>query len=223
MDVYALKWKGSRYDSNDHRGIPIGGRAPSGASGSRADGSKVESLPKNSNPRVHSKANCVNRKRANSGDISTNRPEITRVAREPKKTYKQKEVIIGTLNIHGKKYANGQYKYKDLTTLIRKNRIAVLAIQECRLDDEEANKVEMMCPKIKIIHNSNKTSKEGIAFIINKDLVKDRDVEHKNLIQNRMSRITISSPINWCIQKISLAASTAAMYSATVVDKATMV
>jgi len=200
MDVYALKWKGSRCDSKFPERAPIGGRAPSGASGSRADGGKVESLTKNSNPRVHNKASYVKRKPAKESDTANH---FTSTLAEPQK-YKQKEITIGTLNIHGKRYANGNYKYKDVTTLIRKNRVAILAIQECRLDEQEKSKIEAMCPKIEIINNSNSTAKEGIAFIINKDLMKDRKIEHKTLIQNRMSRITIKWNENIVIDIINI-------------------
>jgi len=187
MDVYALKWKGSRCDSKFPERAPIGGRAPSGASGSGADGSKVKSLTKNFNPRVRSKASDVKRILAKESETADH---LSSMRAEPKR-YKQKEITIGTFNIHGKRYANGNYKYKDITTMIRKNKIAILAIQECRLDENEQKKIEAMCPKIEIIRNSNSTAKEGIAFIINKDLMKDRKIEHKILIQNRMSRITI--------------------------------
>ena len=108
-----------------------------------------------------------------------------------RKTNKKSEVIIGSLNVHGKKYANGSYKYKDITTMIRKNKMAILATQESRLNEIEEKKIEAMCPKIHIIRNSNSMAKEGVAFVINKDLVKDRKIEHKTLIQNRMSRLTI--------------------------------
>ena len=60
-EVYALMRKGSRCNSEPSES-PIGERALSGASGSRADGSKVGSLPKNPNPRVRNKASCVKNK-----------------------------------------------------------------------------------------------------------------------------------------------------------------
>jgi len=187
MDVYALKWKGSRCISKSIVETPIGGRAPPGASGSRADGSEVESLTKNSIPRVHNTASYVNRTRAEVVDTAN---QATTMRAEHKK-YKQGDVRIGTLNIHGKKYANGIYKYKDLTTLIRKNKIAILALQESRLNESEKTKIELMCPKIEVISNSESTAKEGIAFVINKDQMKDRKLEHKILIKNRMSRLTV--------------------------------
>ena len=59
MEVYEQKWKGSRCTSKIQLEVPIGGRAPSGASGSGADGSKVTSLPKNVDPRVHNEMGCV--------------------------------------------------------------------------------------------------------------------------------------------------------------------
>jgi ribonuclease HI len=192
MDVYALKWKGSRCNPEPSGETPIGGRAPPGASGSRADGSEVGSLPKNSFSGVRDKASHVSNMRAKASDTANHLSNVSGPQRQKgKETYKLREATVGTLNIHGKKYANGTYKYRDITTLMRKSKIAILAIQECRLNELERVKIEAMCPKIRIISNSSSTAKEGIAFIINKDLVKERQTEHKELIKDRMSRLTV--------------------------------
>jgi hypothetical protein len=183
----AAKWKGSRGYSEQSEDTPIEGWAPLGASGSRADGSKVGSLSKNSFPGARGKASRVSNMRATASGtanhLTKKQAEVGEVATH--------STVTKAKNIHGKKNANGNYKYKDITTLIRKNRITVLAIQECRLNKIEQAKIELMCPMLSIISNSSSTAKEGVAFLINKDLVKDKKIEHKILVRNRMSRLTL--------------------------------
>ena len=46
-----------------------------------------------------------------------------------------------------------------------------MALQETRLNDEETNKLMQANPKIHIENNGKSTAKEGVAFIMNKDLL----------------------------------------------------
>ena len=100
-------------------------------------------------------------------------------------------IKLATLNIKGKNYANGKSKYKNLTSILRKNRIAILAVQETRLNDEEVEKLHRENPKIIIESNNDDTSKEGVGFVINKDILVNKTWKHTSLIQGRASRLEI--------------------------------
>ena len=104
---------------------------------------------------------------------------------------KKHGVRLASLNVKGRNDRNKKSKWPTVTTLLRKQRILVLGLQETHLDDEEANKIRIMCPKIELISNGNSKSKEGIAFAINKDLANNMTWVHKVLIEGRASRLTI--------------------------------
>ena len=54
---------------------------------------------------------------------------------------------------------------------MRMKRIAVLAVQEARMTKADVVQIEGATPKIKIIANGQYSSKMGVAFAINKDLI----------------------------------------------------
>jgi len=103
---------------------------------------------------------------------------------------KKQGIRIATLNVKGRT-SETKSKWPMITTLIRKLRIAVMAIQESHLNNDEVEKIKKMCPKIEIISNSEHTTKEGVGFIINKDLTKGMEWNHQIIIKNRASRLTI--------------------------------
>jgi len=61
---------------------------------------------------------------------------------------------------------------------MRLQRIAILAIQEARTTEEDTVQIEAVVPKIKIITNGQYSSKMGITFAINKDLVDENNLQH---------------------------------------------
>ena len=104
---------------------------------------------------------------------------------------KKHGIRLASLNVKGRNDRNKKSKWPTVTTLLRKQRILVLGLQETHLDEEEADKVRAMCPKIELISNGSSKSKEGIAFAINKDLANNMTWVHKTLIERRASRLTI--------------------------------
>ena len=115
----------------------------------------------------------------------------TKKIKNLKKFNKKEGIKLASLNVHGKKDADGKDKYKLLSTLIRKERIAVLAVQESRLDETEAKKLSDSNPKIFIDNNGSSTAKEGVAFIFNKDLVEGIEWETTVIIPNRATRLIL--------------------------------
>jgi ribonuclease HI/exonuclease III len=104
---------------------------------------------------------------------------------------KKQGVKIATLNVHGKTNEKGISKYKDITTMLRKNKIYVLGIQETRLNDAEVQKLLNENPMIHIESNGNSTAKEGVAFVLNKNLLANKTWIHTTIIENRVSRLQL--------------------------------
>jgi len=127
---------------------------------------------------------------------TTEEPDTTVLIKE-RKTYwsrigNKHGVRVATFNIRGKEDGVVQNsKYKRLTTLIRKNTIAVLAIQESRLNNEWKDNLMKENPRITIVSSDDNTRKGGVAFVINNDVLGDRVWKHTCLIKGRASRLEI--------------------------------
>jgi exonuclease III len=108
-------------------------------------------------------------------------------------------VRIASLNVKGRAYSNRKDKWKDLATIIRKNNILVLAIQESHLNEEEADLLREKYPKLIFEINGEETNKEGVAFVLNKDLMQGKTWIHTHVIPNRASRLQVD-----CGQELGL-------------------
>jgi exonuclease III len=106
-----------------------------------------------------------------------------------KKMGRAQGIKLGTLNIHGKSYSDKKSKFKDIVTLMRKNKIAILGLQETHLVDDELERLRVAHPAMIIESNGVSTSKEGVAFMLNKDLVRGKTWQHTVLIPGRASRL----------------------------------
>ncbi|KIJ93783.1 hypothetical protein K443DRAFT_125470 [Laccaria amethystina LaAM-08-1] len=98
---------------------------------------------------------------------------------------------IASLNMKGRRNSKREPKWAPLTTMMRKQRLLVLAVQETHLDLEEASLLALKYPKIIVESNGHSKSKGGVAFVINKDLIGDALWHHTELIPGRMSRLQI--------------------------------
>lgn len=99
------------------------------------------------------------------------------------KVGRKQGIKIASLNIHGKTYTtNGSSKYKDIFTLVRRNKIAVLALQETRLNEEETNRINRENKQLTIINSGNSTAKDGVAFVLNNELLLNAKWEHHELV-----------------------------------------
>jgi len=74
---------------------------------------------------------------------------------------------------------------------MRIKRITILAIHEARTTEEDTIQIEGMICKIKIFTNGQYSSKMGIVFAINKDLVDEDNFHHKIMIPNRASKLKV--------------------------------
>ena len=104
---------------------------------------------------------------------------------------KKQGIKIATLNMKGRNGKNKKSKWPTLVTLMRKQRITILGLQETHLDEDETEITRKMCPKVEILSNGTSKNKEGIAFVINKELANRMTMNHRILIEGRASRLTV--------------------------------
>ena len=57
--------------------------------------------------------------------------------------------------------------------------------------EEDTTQIEGVVPKIKIITNRQYSSKIGVAFAINKDLVDENNLQHEIMIPNEVSQLKV--------------------------------
>jgi exonuclease III len=95
---------------------------------------------------------------------------------------------IGTINMNGKRSkaqpGSPQFgKWSDIKDAIRNENIAILAVQETHLSQEQAKTVQKLyAPHMKIIHSPglvNPTASTGVAFVLNKRLLNTDDSKFK--------------------------------------------
>jgi len=131
---------------------------------------------------THSQSGTTNAPgRANQHRCSTLRPNAPS---NPKKGIRKRvNIRIATLNINGLQTFNEpsrKYeKWSEINTTMKKERIAILAIQETHLDEQPTQEIHQLFGKWLQIYNSqignNPRTSAGVAFIINKDLISTHD------------------------------------------------
>jgi exonuclease III len=99
--------------------------------------------------------------------------EKTNKDHDPKKS-KVSGLKFASMNIRGKNYSDKSSKLKDIATMMLKHRIAVMAIQETRMDQEAAEAAQREHPNLIIINSGRSTAKEGVAFLLNKRAFKEQ-------------------------------------------------
>lgn len=82
-------------------------------------------------------------------------------------------------------------KWRELQTYIKRNRIAIIAVQETKLTQDIVAEIQNQLSEITILSNSSYSNKEGVAFAINKDIIKKKEIMHKIIIPNRASYVEI--------------------------------
>ncbi|PPQ78110.1 hypothetical protein CVT24_006387 [Panaeolus cyanescens] len=78
-----------------------------------------------------------------------------------------------------------------MVTLMRKERIAIMACQETHITDGNVDAVQQANPKVTIIHSGSRTNAAGVAFVLNNDLVKPKEIVHTELIVGRAARLRV--------------------------------
>ena len=98
---------------------------------------------------------------------------------------------MATLNINGRKDDNKKDKWPKLVSLIRSKGVAIAGLQESHLNEEETTNLNDRFQKVVVINNGSSTSKEGLAFVLNKELVNGMKWKHTVIINERASRLEI--------------------------------
>lgn len=117
---------------------------------------------------------------------------------------KAQGIRVATLNIRGKLNERKESKYPRLTTLMRKNKIAVLAIQEARLDPTWSDKLMKENPRIHIESLGNSTARAGVAFILNKDLLSKSTWKYTEIIPEHVARLQLNWKENETLDLINI-------------------
>src|SRR5882672_10172705 len=104
---------------------------------------------------------------------------------------KKKGIMLASWNIRGKNDGAHNSKWPKIARIMRMKRIAVMAVQEARMTQEDVDQIEGATPKIKIITNGQYSNKLGVAFAINTDLMNTEKMEHKIVIPSRASMLKI--------------------------------
>jgi len=163
-------------DSNNGANAPPASTGPRGRSINTNEFPGLEqtrgSMPQNQIVRAPSELTCRNP--VNEGvQLGVPRPDHKRPnnGNHEKKKEKKQSLLIASLNIRGKQYSNKKLKYKDLMTMMRQRKIALIVLQETKLTEKDKEVIERENPGLAIESNPN-DSKAGTAFIINKNIVK---------------------------------------------------
>jgi exonuclease III len=104
---------------------------------------------------------------------------------------KTQGVKISSFNMKGRRDERKKSKWAAITTVMRKQRLLVMAVQETHLNEEEADALTNKFPKIIVESNGTSTNSGGVAFVLNKDLLNDLKWTHTELIPGRMSRLQV--------------------------------
>lgn len=100
---------------------------------------------------------------------------------------------IATLNVNGRRDEKKRDKWPNLVNLVRSNGIAILGLQESHLDIEETEMLNDRFQKVITMNNGISTSKEGVTFVLNKEMVNGMKWNHTPLVEGRASRLQIET------------------------------
>ena len=106
---------------------------------------------------------------------------------------KRANIKIGSVNINSLHTAsesdNVFEKWAEINSTMKKDKIAILAIQETHLDEQNIHAIQQAFGKRLLVLNSqleeNPRTSAGVAFVLNKDLIETDKVEKYELIKGR--------------------------------------
>jgi exonuclease III len=129
-----------------------------------------------------------------------NTPEQPQKALSTKGQRRRNNITIGSLNINGlhtsTENSTNFRKWTEINATIKKERIAILAVQETHLDEISTHEIHRAFGKRMVIHNSqlesNPRNSAGVAFVLNKALIKTDQVETFELIKGKVIAIKLT-------------------------------
>ena len=129
-------------------------------------------------------------------------PGTTGRTHRPTQNKKRANINIATLNVNGASAPTANLnlmdKWSRINSTLRRNKLAVLAIQETHLDDENAENIRTCFGKaFTLLHSADPTNPKtiaGVAFIINKALVNPNGIKLHILVPGRAIMIQLRWP-----------------------------
>ena len=87
-----------------------------------------------------------------------------------------KEMVIGTFNIKGSgvRYS----KYRDVSAWMRVNKIAVLALQETKINNLDVPEIEKANPRINLYSSNLPGRSAGVGFLVSTSLAAKWTIGH---------------------------------------------
>lgn len=106
---------------------------------------------------------------------------------------KRANIKIATLNMNGahtnSESSSSFEKWAEINAVMKRERIAILALQETHLDDQQLSGVNRLFGKRLAIYNSpdpsNPRATAGVAFALNKDLISSQNLKIMELVKGR--------------------------------------
>ena len=138
-----------------------------------------------------------------SAEMRTNRNQVETPQTAPKNNKgmrKKANIKIGSLNINGlHTVAEGEMtfeKWAEVNATMKRDKIAVLAVQETHLDEPSTQAIHRYFGKRLLVINSqledNPRTSAGVAFALNKDLVETNNIKKHELIKGKAIAITLT-------------------------------
>ena len=137
-----------------------------------------------------------------SANVRTTRNPLETPQTAPKKRGMRKKanIKIGTLNINGLHTGTESgvsfEKWAEVNATMKKDKIAILAIQETHLDEPSLQAIHRAFRKrLRIINSqleNNPRASAGVAFALNKDLVETDSIKSYNLIRGRAIAVRLT-------------------------------
>ena len=129
-----------------------------------------------------------------------NTPEQPQMTPSKKGQRRRNNIKVGSLNINGLRTATGNNtefrKWMEVNMAMKKERIAILAVQETHLDEPSIQEIHRAFGKRIIVHNSqlenNPRTSAGVAFVLNKELIKTDKVKIFELMKGRVIAIRLT-------------------------------
>ena len=112
---------------------------------------------------------------------------------------KRANIKLGTLNINGLHTITENQrtfeKWAEINTTMKTESIAILAVQETHLDEQNTHEIQKVFDKrLRILNSQSETNPRtsaGVAFILNKDLIDTQHTKSYKLIKGRAIAIKI--------------------------------
>ena len=137
-----------------------------------------------------------------SANVRTTRNPLETPQTAPKKRGMRKKanIKIGTLNINGLHTGTESgvsfEKWAEVNATMKKDKIAILAIQETHLDEPSLQAIHRAFGKrLRIINSqleNNPRASAGVAFALNKDLVETDNIKSYDLIRGRAIAVRLT-------------------------------